>query len=242
MVTRRTFLPLLLVAVFLTFGTVSVFAKDKDTTSPVSGHSMGTSTVTNPPSSPTDPNGCAPNTGGGKICKFNVSGTFTAAPLGTGTYTGMVTLDYNQYNQTTRCTPATGNITFTNAAGDKVFTTLGSGSQVCETTPPSAVHTEKLVLNITGGTGQFAGATGTIMSNGSTVDVVGNPGQHTDSATLTGSISLEHGNNGHGCGNDGHDNGNGNGGDDNGHGHCGPDHGNGHGDNGDNGDDNGGND
>jgi len=240
-VTRRTFLPLLLIAILLTFGTSSVLAKgkDNDVTSPVNGTSMGTSQVTNPPSSATDPNGCAPNTGGGKICHFNVSGTFTASPLGTGTYAGMVTLDYNQYNATTRCTPATGNITFTNAAGDKVYTTLAPGSQVCETNPPSAVHTENLVLKITGGTGQFAGATGTIMSNGSTVDVVGNPGKHTDSATLTGSITLERGNNGHGCGNDGHNNGHGNDGNDNGDGHCGPDHGNGHGDNGD---DNGGND
>jgi hypothetical protein len=58
------------------------------------------------------------------------------------------------------------------------------------------------------------------------MDVAGNPGKHTDSATLSGSITLEHGN-GHGCGNDGHDNGKGNGGDDNGNGHCGSDHGNG---------------
>ena len=226
----------MLVAVFLTFGTVSVFAKDKgkekDTTSQVSGTSTGTSTVTNPPTSPTDPNGCAPNTGGGKVCHFDVSGTFTASPLGTDTYAGKVTLDYNQYNTTTGCTPATGTITFTNAAGDKVYTTLGSGSQVCETNPPSAVHTENLVLNIMGGTGQFAGATGTIMSKDSTTDVPKNPGKHTDSAMLTGSISFEHGNNGHGCGNDGHDNGKGNGGDDNGNGHCGSDHGDGHDDNG----------
>ncbi len=195
---------------------------------------MGTSQVTNPPSSPTDPNGCAPNTGGGKVCKFSVSGTFTASPLGTGTYAGMVTLDYNTYTVANPCAAATGNITFTNAAGDKVFTTLGPGSKVCETTPPSTVHTENLILNITGGTGHFAGATGTIKSNGTTTDVAGNPGKHTDSATLTGSITLEHGNS-NGCGNNGHNNGHGNNGDDNGRGNCGDDHGDGHG--GDGGDD-----
>lgn len=226
MVTRRTFLPLLLVAVFLTFGTVSVFAKDKDSTTPVSGSSAGMSQITNPPTTPTDPNGCAPNTGGGKICHFDVSGTFTASPLGSGTYTGTVTLDYNSYTTASPCATATGTITFTNAAGDKVHTMLAPGSKVCETTPPSAVHNETLILKITGGTGQFEDATGTIHSDGTTMDVAGNPGKHTDSATLSGSITLEHGN-GHGCGNDGHDNGKGNGGDDNGNGHCGSDHGNG---------------
>ncbi len=238
-VTRRTFLPLVLIAFLLTFGTSSVLAKDKDVTTPVSGSSVGTSTITNPPLTPTDPNGCAPNTGGGKVCHFDVSGTFTASPLGTGTYTGKVTLDYNTYTTANPCAAATGNIMFTNAAGDKVYTTLGPGSKVCETNPPSAVHTENLILKITGGTGRFAGATGTIHSDGMTMDVPGNPGKHTDSATLSGSITLEHGN-GHGCGNDGHNNGHGNGGDDNGNGHCGDDHGEGNGDNNDN--DNGGND
>ncbi|MCA1666536.1 MAG: hypothetical protein LC793_03880, partial [Thermomicrobia bacterium] len=176
-------------------------------------------------------NGCAPNTGGGKICHFAVSGTFTAAPLGSGTYAGTVTLDYSSYSAASPCATATGSITFTNAAGDNLYTMLAPGSQVCETTPPSAVHTETLILKITGGTGQFAGATGIIHSNGTTMDVVGNPGMHTDSALLSGSITLEHGN-GHGCGNDGHNNGKGSGGDDNGHGHCGPDHGDGHGDDG----------
>ncbi len=225
----------MLVAVFLTFGTVSVFAKDKgkekDTTSQVSGTSTGTSTVTNPPTSPTDPNGCAPNTGGGKVCHFDVSGTFTASPLGTGTYAGKVTLDYHSYTATNRCATASGTITFTNTAtGDKLYTMIDpTRSNVCETATPT-IHSEDLVLIITGGTGQFAGATGTIMSKGTTIDA--EPGMHTDSATLTGSITLEHGNNGHGCGNDGHDNGKGNGGDDNGNGHCGSDHGDGHDDNG----------
>ena len=236
-VTRRTFLPLLLIAVLLTFGASSVLAKnDKDTdvATPVSGTSAGTSQVTNPPITPTDPNGCAPNTGGGKICHFNVSGTFTATPLGTGTYAGQVTLDYNSYTAANPCATATGNITFTNTAGDKVYTTLAPGSKVCETVPPSTTHTEMLILKITGGTGQFANATGTIMSNGTTMDVAGNPGLHTDSATLTGSITLENDTD-HGCGNNGQNNGKGNGGHDNGFGHCRSDNGNGQGD--DNGDD-----
>ncbi|MDQ2785968.1 MAG: hypothetical protein M3Y58_13315, partial [Chloroflexota bacterium] len=169
-VTRRTFLPLLLVAFLLTFGTVSVLAKDKDSTAPVSGSSTGTSQVTNPPSSPTDPNGCAPNTGGGKVCHFDVSGTFTASPLGSGTYTGKVTLDYSSYSAASPCATATGTITFTNAAGDKVYTMIAPGSKVCETGNP-IVHSENLVLKITGGTGVFLHASGTIMSNGSTTDV-----------------------------------------------------------------------
>lgn len=236
-VTRRTFLPLLLIAILLTFGTSSVLAKGKnnDGTSPVNGASMGTSQVTNPATC--NPPSQNPNF---LVCNFNVTGTYTAttSPLApAGTYSGNVTLDYHSYTATNPCATATGTITFTNAAGDKVYTTLAPGSKVCETNPPSAMHTENLVLKITGGTGQFAGATGTIMSKGSTTDT--GPGMHADSATLTGSITLERGNNDHGCGNDGHNNGHGNDGNDNGDGHCGPDHGNGHGDNGD---DNGGND
>ncbi|MHB8646803.1 MAG: hypothetical protein ACYDAR_13515 [Thermomicrobiales bacterium] len=214
--TRRTFLPLVLVAIFLAFGTVSVFAKDKETATPVSGSSTGTSQITNPPTSPTDPNGCAPNTGGGKVCHFDVSGTFTASPLGSGTYQGKVTLDYRSYTSASPCAKATGHITFTNAAGDKVYTVLAPGSKVCETMPPSNIHTETLTLKITGGTGQFEDATGTIHSNGTTTDVPGNPGMHTDSATLTGSITLDHGN-GNGCGDGGGDHGND---------HCGDGHGN----------------
>ncbi len=235
-VTRRTFLPLLLIAILLTFGTSSVLAKDKDNdvTSPVNGASMGTSQVTNPTTC--NPPSQNPNF---LVCNFNVMGTYTAttSPLApAGTYSGNVTLDYHSYTATSRCATASGTITFTNSAtGDKLSTMIDPAhSQVCETGTP-AIHSENLVLKITGGTGQFAGATGTIMSNGSTVDVVGNPGRHTDSATLTGSITLERGNNDHGCGNNGHNNGHGNDGNDNGHGHCGPDHG-------DNGDDNGGND
>jgi len=232
-VTRRTFLPLVLLVVLLTFGTSSVLAKNDsgtDVTTPVSGTSTGTSQVTNPPSSPTDPNGCAPNTGGGKICHFDVSGTFTASPLGTGTYAGTITLDYNSYTAANPCATATGHITFTNAAGEKVFTTLAPGSKVCETTPPSAVHTTHLILKIMGGTGPFAGASGTIYSDGTTTDTTTpSTGKSVDASTLTGSISLEKGDD-HGCGNDDHNHGKGNDGSDNGHGHCGPDHGDGHGD------------
>ncbi|MGI8858023.1 MAG: hypothetical protein ACR2JW_19975 [Thermomicrobiales bacterium] len=233
-VPRRTFLPLLLIALLLTLGTSSVLAKDKDkdATSPVSGASMGASQVTNPTTC--NPPSQNPNF---LVCNFDVSGTYTAnPPLGpAGTYSGHVTLDYHSYTAANRCATASGTITFTNTAtGDKLNTTIDPAhSQVCETGNP-VVHSENLVLKITGGTGAFTGATGTIMSNGSTTDVAGNPGQHTDSATLTGSITLEHGK-GTGCGNDGHNNGHGNGGDDNGHGNCGNDHGDGHG--GDGGDD-----
>lgn len=240
-VSRRTLIPLFLIAVLLTFGTASVLAKDtdKDTdgTVPVNGASNGVSQLTNPPTSPTDPNGCAPITGG-KICKFDVSGTFTASPLGTGTYAGKITLDYSSYTTAHPCATATGNITFTTATGDTVTTQLAPGSEVCETTPASSVHTTHFLLNITGGTGQFTDATGTITSNGTTTDTTTpSTGKSVDSSTLTGSISLENGTNGHGCGNDGHNNGKGNDGKDNGFGHCAPHHDNGQGN-----DDNGGDD
>jgi len=238
-VTRRTFLPLLLISILLTFGTSSVLAKDKGVTTSVMGTSTGTSTLTN---AGNNPGMCNPPSQNPAlfICTFTVSGTYMAnPPLGpAGTYSGNVTLDYHSYTATNRCATASGTITFTNTAtGDKLSTMIDPAhSQVCETGTP-AIHSENLVLKITGGTGQFAGATGTIMSKGSTTDT--GPGMHADSATLTGSITLERGNNDHGCGNDGHNNGHGNDGNDNGDGHCGPDHGNGHGDNGD---DNGGND
>lgn len=242
-VSRRTLIPLFLIVVLLAFGTTSVLAKDngrdKDTDAAVSvnGTSTGMSQVTNPPASPTDPNGCAPNTGGGKICNFDVSGTFTAAPLGSGTYAGKITLDYSPYTAAHPCATATGTITFTAATGDTITTKLAPGSEVCETIPASSVHTTHFLLSITGGTGRFEDATGVIHSDGTTTDTTTpSTGKSTDSSTLTGSISLEGGDE-HGCGNDGHNNGKGNGGRDNGFGRCGPHHDNGHGD-----DDNGGDD
>ncbi len=231
-VTRRTFLPLLLVAVFLTFGTVSVFAKDKDTTSPVNGVSTGSSTNTSncDPLHPTPTN---------LVCTFAVNGSYSAMGIGSGTYSGTTTIDYTKYGTAGKdpngggaCTPVTGSITFTKSPGNTLTTTLAPSSKVCETGAAGSPHHTYLVLTITGGTGQFHGATGTINSTGISTDDPSNARLHHDMATLTGSITLEHGNNGHGCGNDGHENGKGNGGDDNGNDHCGSDHGDGNDDNG----------
>jgi hypothetical protein len=228
MVVRRTFLPLMLIAILLAFATSSVLAKekdqgkDKDFTSQVTGNSAGTSTLTNPST-------CNPPSGNLAlfICNFDVMGTYTAnPPLGpAGTYSGHATLDYHSYSATSPCATASGAITFTNTAtGDQLFTMIDpTHSQVCEIAGMPTIHSETLALVITGGTGIFADASGTIMSNGQTTDT--GPGTHADRATLTGSIMVERGN-GRGCGNDGHDNGKGNNGEDNGYGHCGNGHGN----------------
>lgn len=212
-VPRRMLTACIVMAIALMLGGTSVFAKGHDDATPVNGTSSGTSTLTNPST-------CNPPSGNPAlfICNFDVMGTYSGTPIGTGTYSGTITLDYHSYTATNHCATATGTITFKNADGNQLVTMLGPGSQVCETAV-ATVHSSHLVLKITGGTGVFKHASGTIISNGTTTDT--GPGTHADSATLTGSITL-HGNHGEGNddgeggGNDGghHDGGNHEGGDD----------------------------
>ncbi len=190
-VPRRMLTACIVMVIVLMLGGTSVFAKGHDDATPVNGTSSGTSTLTNPST-------CNPPSGNPAflICNFDVTGTYSGTPIGSGTYSGHVTLDYHSYTATNPCATATGTITFTNAHGDQLVTTLGPGSQVCETAV-ATVHSEHLVLKIMSGTGLFKHASGTIVSNGTTTDT--GPGTHADSATLTGSITL-HGH--HGKGND----------------------------------------
>jgi len=226
---RRLIFPFILLFLLTGFGSSAVLADKhkagddsngdgKTFTMQVTGNASGTARLTNP-------GACSPNTGGGKICEFDVSGTYQAS-FGAGTYSGHVTLNYATYTMQNPCATATGTITFTNANGGTITTTLAPGSKVCETTPPSTVHNATFILNVTGGTGVFEGATGTINANGTTNDTPGQPGMHTDTFVLTGTLTTRHAvDNGKRCGNDGKNNGNGNDGKDNGFGDCKAKHG-----------------
>ena len=140
----------------------------------VSGTSSGTSTATGHPSF--------------FVYNFDVSGIFKARPIGPGTYAGSVTLDYSNYTTASPCADVTGTITFTDAAGHQINTTV-SGTE-CETTPYNAdIHLSDLVLTITGGTGTYRDASGTIDSTGTTTGITS---PYSEEAKLSGTICIPH--------------------------------------------------
>ena len=71
---------------------------------------------------------------------------------------------------------ANGDLIFTTATGTGTLTATGSEAT--------------LVSTITGGTGRFADASGTIISSISSVNVPGMPGTSNDTETHTGQISY----------------------------------------------------
>jgi hypothetical protein len=137
---------------------------------PVIGHSAGSSTATGHPST--------------YVYTFDVEGDFRASPIGAGTYEGTITLDYSTYTTASPCASVTGKITFTDVLGNTIVTSV-SGME-CETTPYNPdIHLSELVLTITGGTGPYENANGTIDSDGMTT---GTGPSYTDEAMLSGTI------------------------------------------------------
>jgi hypothetical protein len=213
---RRLLTLLAIVATLAMLSATTVLAKDHTAT--VNGSSKGTSTVEITPArtcSPVPPVHNATDL----LCTFVVNGSYTASGIGSGTYHGTTMIDYGQYGSAGSgpgpCTPVTGAITFEKSHGNTLTTTLGAGSKVCDTSPASTVHNTHLVLDITGGTGRFEGATGTILSDGTSTDDATTAGLHHDNAQLSGHVTLNHDdgddhgdngdNGGHGHGDDGGD-------------------------------------
>jgi hypothetical protein len=215
---RRLLSLLAIVATLAMLSATTVLAKDHTVT--VNGTSSGTSTVVITPARTCNPVPTVVNPTD-YLCTFAVAGSYTASGIGSGTYHGTTMIDYTQYNHNPAdlepgpCTPITGAITFEKSPGNTLTTTLGAGSKVCETSPASTVHNTHLVLDITGGTGRFEGATGTILSDGTSTDDATTAGLHHDNAHLSGHVTLRHDNGddhgdngdngGHGHGDDGGD-------------------------------------
>jgi hypothetical protein len=193
---RRLLSLLAIVATLAMLSATTVLAKDHTVT--VNGTSSGTSTVVITPARTCNPVPTVVNPTD-YLCTFAVAGSYTASGIGSGTYHGTTMIDYGNglYGSAGLgpgpCTPVTGAITFEQSPGNTLTTTLGAGSKVCETSPASTVHNTHLVLDITGGTGKFHGATGTILSDGTSTDDATTAGLHHDQAQLSGHVTLRHG-------------------------------------------------
>ena len=142
----------------------SAAAKAGGTDRPVSGKSTSTTTVDVAA-------GTGVSDGSGQISHlgaFTFHNDFTSFTL-TGPDTFSFTL-------TASIVAANGDVIFTTATGTGTLTATGSEAT--------------LVSTITGGTGRFADASGTITSSISSVNVPGMPGTSNDTETHTGQISY----------------------------------------------------
>jgi hypothetical protein len=188
---RRLLTVLAMVATLAMLSATAVVAKDQ--TYAVSGSSSGTSTLVITPARTCSPVPPVVNPTD-LLCTFAVTGAYQASGIGAGTYHGTTMINYGLYGQAGNgpgpCTAVTGSLTFEQSPGNTLTTTLGSGSRVCETVPASTVHNTNLVLDITGGTGRFMTATGTILSDGTSTDDAQVSGLHHDNAALSGKASV----------------------------------------------------
>jgi hypothetical protein len=157
-------LAIVLMIIVLTLAVTSPARADGAKT--YTGSSQGTATAL-PPTTGATCNPPAPTMPSDLICQFDDQGTFTLKPGVKGSYAGQTTVDYNVYTSAQPCGQVSGNLDFQGNGGTIQTTVDPTQSRVCETSDP-AVHTTYLVLDITGGTGRFAGATGTIISTGTT--------------------------------------------------------------------------
>src|SRR5829696_7057413 len=142
----------------------SAAAKAGGTDRPVSGKTTSTTTVDLA-------TGTGVSDGSGQISHlgaFTFHNDFTSFTL-TGPDTFSFTL-------TASIVAANGDVIFTTATGTGTLTATGSEAT--------------LVSTITGGTGRFADASGTITSSISSVNVPGMPGTSNDTETHTGQISY----------------------------------------------------
>lgn len=129
----------------------------------VTGTSAGTATA-QPPEAGATCNPTAPAAPSDLICDFDIVENFTLTDLGTGTYTGTTRLDWSIYTGAEPCAELTGTTTLTSDEGTITLSILDS-SRVCETASPT-VHSFEMDATVTGGTGAYAGATGTFSGTG----------------------------------------------------------------------------
>lgn len=128
------------------------------------------------------------------------NGTLIGNKIGNATYSIIAAQDWNDAtfgDGGTPCAHSSGDVTITAADGSEVFGTFGGEFNTCETGDPGT-FTSTLVIEITGGTGRFEGASGTMTSEGTSVcaaeagpddcDPLG--ALFNDTSTWTGSINF----------------------------------------------------
>lgn len=121
------------------------------------------------------------------VCDFDVAGTFDLGDIGTGTYTGVNRLDWSIYTGSEPCAELVGTYQLTTADGTLEIT-FDDSSRVCETADPD-VHESTVSATVSGGTGAFAGATGTLSGTG-TMEAVTAPTSYTTELDVTGTITV----------------------------------------------------
>jgi hypothetical protein len=150
----------------------------------VNGSVTGTMTASAPtPSALCTPTGFNPSPE--NRCNFTAAGSFSDTALGTGTHAGSLTLDWSM-NTATGCRIVSGTIIFSPVGGGSSLSTNvdATTSRVCGggLTP----HPMTLELDVTGGTGTFTGATGTLTATGTVVEPFG-----AYSLVITGSVTTQ---------------------------------------------------
>lgn len=152
----------------------------------VTGSSSGTATAEPPTAEAScDPPGAT--VPADFICDFVIAGTFDVTELGAGTYTGETRLDWSIYTGSEPCAELTGTMTLTNASGTITLEMLDT-SRVCETADPME-HASAMDAVVAGGTGAYAGATGTVTGDG-TLSATATAGLYDAAQSLAGTVTV----------------------------------------------------
>jgi hypothetical protein len=98
-------------------------------------------------------------------CTESIAGTVNGTPIHQGTYNGTLTIDYGEATSNGQggfCAPAAGPVTLTDSQDPGNSITKQETGQVCEVgaTGPNVPHSFSGTWAITGGTGEYSGATG----------------------------------------------------------------------------------
>ena len=171
----RRKLPLLLVVTLVVALAGSAGAATKGSNRPMKASTSGTSTS---------------DATGAPIVVSASSGTGQVSHLGSSAYQLNTTQDWSGYDMTTfpcGVIQPGSTMSFTAANGHMVSGTV-SGT-VCEQFPPAMTsYVSTLTVTITGGTGRFTGATGTLTGSG--VSTATGPGTFADTGSFAGSITY----------------------------------------------------
>lgn len=127
-------------------------------------------------------------TGGPLVFASSSAGTMISTHLGKGSYSITATQDWTTAVFFTHpCAVVAGTFTLTAANGATVTGTVSG--ETCELAPfVNTSYASSLTATINGGTGRFAGASGTLTVNGLSTGPVGGP--FNDTSTWTGTISY----------------------------------------------------
>lgn len=177
----------LTIGLLLTVALLAIPAIATAATFTITGTTVGTATAQpDEPGATCDPTAPAP-TPSDLICDFDTAGTFTLTEIGTGTYTGTTRLDWSGYTAEAPCAEVTGTMVLTATEGTLTLA-IEDTSTVCETGNP-LVHASALDLTVVSGTGEWAGATGTLTTEG-TLTLNTETGVYAEEHEVSGTLSV----------------------------------------------------